>query len=125
MENNEENDLTPKYKVILVGESSVGKTCIIKRYIENNFNSNVQNTIAESFLNKEIEINGKVINLEIWDTAGGEQYRSMANMFFNGSSAVILIYDITSLKSYEELKNYWYQKVKNKFDDDIGKIFFF
>ena len=120
-----ENDSTPIYKVILVGEGGVGKTCIIHRYIENTFDENTKNTLGESFLSKTIEIDDQVISLEIWDTVGGEKYRSLSKIFFNGSSAVIFVYDITKLKTFEELKNYWYQKIKEELGINIGKIYFF
>ena len=74
-------DITPTYKIILIGEAGVGKTCIIQRYIEETFNKEVKTTVGVSFLSKTIEIDDQVISLEIWDTVGGEQYKSMSNMF--------------------------------------------
>ena len=98
-------------KTILVGDSGVGKTSIIGRYL-NKFNENQQATIGASFSNKLENIDGKEILFEIWDTAGQERYRSVNTLFYQDAYICILVYDITSKKSFESLRNYWYDAVK-------------
>ena len=98
-------------KTILVGESGVGKTSIIGRYIKK-FNPNEKSTIGASFTNKKDIINGKTILFEIWDTAGQERFRSINSIFYQDAYICILVYDITNKKSFESLKNYWYNSVK-------------
>ena len=99
-------------KVILLGESSVGKTSLIKRYLKNEFDEVIVSTVSESYLEKIIDINGTTINLEIWDTAGEERFRTLVRNYFKGSHAAILIYDISKRTTFDELKQYWYKEIK-------------
>ncbi len=97
-------------KTIIVGNSGVGKTSIISRYI-GKFNPLEKMTIGASFINKLEEIDGKKVLFEIWDTAGQERYRSINSIFYQDSYICILTYDITKKQSFEDLKNYWYNSV--------------
>ena len=99
-------------KTIVVGDSGVGKTTIIGRYI-NKYNSNEKSTIGASFTNKLEDVNGKNVLFEIWDTAGQERFRSINNIFYQDAYICILVYDITNKKSFESLKEYWYSAVKD------------
>ena len=102
-----ENDMI-KCKVTLIGESSVGKTSIIKQYISNTFNQEIQSTIGGEREYKTIEIDGKKIRLAFWDTAGQEKFRSLSRIFINKSNIVIFVYDITQKDSFEKIKEIWY-----------------
>ena len=105
-------------KTILVGDSGVGKTSIIGRYL-NRFNENQQATIGASFSNKLENINGNEILFEIWDTAGQERYRSVNTLFYQDAYICILVYDITSKQSFESLRSYWYDAVKEHGSDGL------
>lgn len=110
----DDNDLK-SCKVVLVGESGVGKTCITSNFIYETFNSDEMTTTAASFVSKTItfnEYNGINIKYDIWDTAGQENYRSLAKIFYKSSNAAILVYDITDKRSFEEIKKYWYKQIK-------------
>ena len=112
-----ENELDESLKVVLVGESGVGKTSIINQFAKGVFNQDLMSTNGAMFttIKKEFkDSNGrsKLISFEIWDTAGQEKYRSLAKMFFKEASVGLIIYDITSLKSFEEIKNYWMALVR-------------
>ena len=97
-------------KVILVGDSGVGKTCIINKYL-NQYNLDVKTTINTSFYTKiEIIDNYKII-FQIWDTVGQEKYRSLNSLFFKDAHICILVYDITKEESYNNIKDYWYESV--------------
>ena len=98
-------------KTILVGDSGVGKTSIIGRYL-NKFNNNEKATIGASFTNKNEEIDGKQIIFEIWDTAGQERFRSINTIFYQDAYICIMVYDITNKKTFASLKEYWYNAVK-------------
>ena len=98
-------------KTILVGDSGVGKTSIIGRYL-NKFNSNEKATIGASFTNKPEEIDGKQFIFEIWDTAGQERFRSINTIFYQDAYICIMVYDITNKQSFDNLKDYWYNAVK-------------
>ncbi len=99
------NSIAIGYKIILLGESAVGKTSIITRLTKNKFMDLSISTISEYFTEKKMEINGTTIKLEIWDTAGQEKFRSLAKIYYKDAKVVILVYDITSEKSFTELKN--------------------
>jgi small GTP-binding protein len=107
---NKEQELI-RCKTIIVGDSGVGKTSIIGRYI-NKFNVNEKSTIGASFTNKVEKINDKELIFEIWDTAGQERFRSINNIFYQDSYICIMVYDITNRNSFNSLKDYWYNAVK-------------
>ena len=109
-------DDTIRLKLILLGDSGVGKSSILQRYYEDVFDSKIEVTNNAHFLEKEVTINEENVVLELWDTVGQEEYRSLTQIFVKNSKIVIFVYDVTSLKSFESL-NFWYDYVKN----DIGK----
>ena len=107
-------------KIVLIGESGVGKTTIIAQFIDQMFQEDLQSTSGGTFSTKSVKCsNGKILKLEIWDTAGQERYRSVAKMFYKDANAAILVYDITNKFSFEELKNYWAEQVLESSPKDI------
>jgi len=102
-------------KVVLLGESGVGKTCIITQFTEHKFNKAVLSSLSAQFVSKTIEYLdfGKAIKFDIWDTVGQERFRSMAKIFYKDAKVIIFVYDITSLKTFEALQNFWYDEIKN------------
>ena len=94
-------------KIILVGESGVGKTSIISRYMKNLYNDNQASTLSPLSLKKNVIIDGYNIDLEIWDTAGQEQYRSITTLFYKEALICILVYDITKKNTFESIQSYW------------------
>ena len=110
-------------KVVLLGESGVGKTSIISKYTQNVFKSQRLPTTGANFVTKRIilEDENKSINFEIWDTAGQEQYRSLAKVFYRNSDVCILVYDITRKASFDELKNHWVDEVKKNTEQGTSK----
>ena len=110
-------------KVVFIGEAGVGKTSIIQRFIKNTFSSSTSSTTGAIFIEKEMyfeDINQK-IKFELWDTAGQEKYRALAKIFYNNASVCIMVYDITSKKSFDELKNYWAENIKNNISENSCK----
>jgi small GTP-binding protein len=91
------------FKFILVGDSSVGKTAIAKRFCEREFSSDLPQTIGLEFGNRTVSIQENCIRLQIWDTAGQERFRSITRSYFRGSSAVFLVYDITNRESFSHI----------------------
>jgi Ras-related protein Rab-5C len=101
------------FKVVLVGESGVGKTSIITQFIDQTFQEDQQSTTGGTFSTKSVVCdNGKTLKFEIWDTAGQERYRSLTKMFYKDANAAVLVFDITRKDSFEELQNYWAQQIK-------------
>ena len=107
-------------KVVLLGETSVGKTSLISRYVNNTFETNSLTTTGASYAYKTIHLKqyNKSIKFEIWDTAGQERYRSLTKIFYKNASVAILCYDITKKGSFNEIKNYWFNEVKNNSPND-------
>ena len=107
-----------KIKIILIGESGVGKTNLINVSAGKGFNPNEQATLQSSYQLTKLEINGIIFNLSIWDTIGQERLRSLTKIFFKNSKIAILVYDITNRASFEEL-NYWEKTIKEMTDENI------
>ena len=111
----------PGCKVVLVGESGVGKTCIISRFISGAFDFNVTSTNGASYASKNVQYDklGKSLLLDVWDTAGQEKYRSLTKFFYKDAKVAILVYDITKQSSFDSLTNYWYKEVKEHGPENI------
>ena len=99
-------------KITLLGNSGVGKTCIITRYTEGSFEQNKASTSGASYSQKHLVIENKEITLDVWDTAGQEKYRSLGRHFYKDAYIVCLVYDITNLESFQTLKKKWYNDLK-------------
>ena len=110
-------------KVVLLGESCVGKTCFLDRYITNTFESDIMRTTGASYAGKIkcFEKENQSIKFEIWDTAGQKKYRSLAKIFYKDSSVCILVYDITNKNSFDEIRNYWIKEIKENAPKDCSK----
>ena len=91
------------------GESSVGKTCILSRYISGIYEDDHHPSTGPTLGFKSIEIEGESLKLELWDTAGQEKYRSLNKMFYKNADIVLFVYDITNRKSFEEIREYYYE----------------
>ena len=102
-------------KVVLIGESGVGKTSIIQRYINHEFNPSISTTGGANFTTKLMKFEEEKQNLkfEIWDTAGQERFRSLAKVFYKNAAICVLVYDITRRESFLELQNFWIEEIKN------------
>ena len=108
-------------KVVLVGDSGVGKTCIIQRYVNNDYSENTESTSTSTYTCKTIEYKefNKTISFDIWDTAGQELYRALARNFYLNASIGILVYDIRRKESFNSIKDYWYEQLKNSGEENM------
>ena len=107
-------------KVVLIGESGVGKTCIINQFITGEFEEDSLPTLTNQFCRKQFDFpENKSISIDIWDTAGQEQYRSLNRLFYKNAKAVILVYDVSNKLSFDEIKNYWYGQIKQNCENDL------
>ena len=109
------NDNLLEAKVVLIGEAGVGKTSIVRQFTNRGFDPNCQSSISSQFCTKIVNISdiNKSIRFDLWDTSGQERYRSVAKIFYKDSRIIIFVYEIINKKSYESLKQYWYQEVKS------------
>ena len=101
------------FKLILIGNSGVGKSSILQRYIKHTFEESYKCTIGVDFLMKSIIVNGKTVKLQLWDTAGQEKYKSMVSSYYRGANVALIIFDITNHKSFESLPNWIENFYKN------------
>jgi len=104
-----DEDFIPYLKITLIGDSGAGKTCIINRYINDDFFSDKISTMGVSCSNKLVKEDNKLLRVDLWDTAGQEQYRALGSHFYKDSYVIILVYDITNRESFENLKIVWYK----------------
>lgn len=115
----EDNQDVLSFKIILLGDSTVGKTSLILRFCDDKFMEIGTSTIGVDTKTKDIRHNGKKIELEIWDTAGQERFRTLAKNSYQGSDGILLVYDITQKKTFNNIKH-WYDNIKNAID--INKV---
>ena len=111
----EEYDLM--FKILLLGDSGVGKSSLLLRYTKNEFISDLRSTIGVEFALKYLTIDNFQLKVQIWDTAGMERYRSITNAYYKGAKGVIVVYDICRKKSFENVDK-WIDDFKSKADDD-------
>jgi small GTP-binding protein len=108
-------------KVVLLGETGVGKTCLSHCFVQSHSSLESEATIGASFAIKDVVVQGQSLKLHIWDTAGQERYRSLAKMYYHNAQAAVLVYDITKARTFEALQG-WYEELKNSASSDIGKF---
>jgi Ras-related protein Rab-8A len=109
------------FKLLLIGDSGVGKTCLLFRFSEDAFNSTFISTIGIDFKIRTIELDGKKIKLQIWDTAGQERFRTITTAYYRGAMGIMLVYDITNEKTFENIKN-WIRNIEEHAAPDVQKM---
>ena len=112
MSKNEKEEEIISIKITMIGDAGVGKTSIVARYIENDFNPESKSTIGANYSKSELIFNNHKVILDIWDTAGQEKFRSMGRHFYKNSNIIVMVYDVTKIDTFEDIKNYWYDDVK-------------
>ena len=106
------------FKLIFIGDSGVGKSCLTSKAVKNTFEDYYQATVGFEFLTFNIKLNDKVIKMQIWDTCGQEIYRSLIQGFYRNTSATLIVYSKSDRKSFDNL-NSWVKDVKNNTEQDI------
>lgn len=109
------------FKVLLIGDSGVGKTCILHRYTDDSYDENLLATIGIDFKVKALEMRDKRICLQIWDTAGQERFHTITNSYYRGASGIVLVYDITSEKSFANIAT-WLTNINKHASSNVIKI---
>ena len=110
------------YKILLLGDSSVGKTCFLMRYTDNTYQEIHMSTIGIDNKFKDVELeDGKKVKIQIWDTAGQDRFRSITRNYYKGANGIVLIFDVTNKKSYENVKN-WVKKIKEEVSSRVTII---
>ena len=110
-----------KCQLLIIGDSTVGKTSILSRYTNGIFNSNYLATVGLDNFTKDEVIDNKIIRIKIWDTAGQERFKSLTQGFFRNAQGIMIVYDVTNEQTYVNLK-YWIQSIKTHMGSEIEKI---
>ena len=101
-----------KIKIIVVGDSGVGKTNLINRFASDKFDTNSKATIGVEFVYKTLKINKEIIKVEVWDTAGEERYRSITSSYYKGANGAIIVYDLTDEESFKNVESWMNEVIK-------------
>lgn len=99
-----------KCQLLIIGDSTVGKTSILSRYTEGSFSPNYLATVGIDFFTKDEVFNGKIVRIKIWDTAGQERYKALTQGFFRNAHGILIVYDVTNAETFDNLK-YWVQSI--------------
>lgn len=102
-----------KFKMVIVGDSGVGKTNLVKRFIYDTFSKDSKATVGVEFLYKSFVINGKIFKVELWDTAGQERYKSMTSAYYKAARGGLVVFDVTNQKSFDDVDT-WCKEVREK-----------
>ncbi|CAB4016411.1 ras-related Rab-24-like [Paramuricea clavata] len=97
-------------KVVLLGKVDSGKTCLVTRYITDTFSPEQPSTIGAAFCRKDINVEGQLLSLAIWDTAGAERYQAMSSMYYRNAKAALICFDLTDASSFEKA-DYWVKQI--------------
>eukprot|EP00941_MAST-03F_sp_MAST-3F-sp1_P002556 g2556.t1 len=114
-------DYDMQVKLLMIGDSGVGKTCLLLRYAQDAFSKTFITTIGIDFKNKLVDYKGKKIRLQIWDTAGQERFRTITQSYFRGAQGILLCYDITDANTFVNV-NTWIDSIRTKADASVTKI---
>ena len=109
------------FKLLLIGDSGVGKTCVLYRFSDDAFNATFISTIGIDFKIKTIELKGKKIKLQIWDTAGQERFHTITTSYYRGAMGIMLVYDITNAKSFDNIAK-WLRNIDEHASEEVVKM---
>jgi len=108
-------------KLLLIGDSGVGKSCLLLRFCDDSWTPSFITTIGIDFKIRTIELDGKRIKLQIWDTAGQERFRTITTAYYRGAMGILLVYDVTDERSFSNIQN-WYSNVEQHASEGVDKI---
>lgn len=111
----------PKYKIVLLGDAGVGKSCLALQYADNTFTPNFLSTLGVEFKTKIETVHGKRVKLQIWDTAGQERFRTITESYYRGASGVLLVFDLTVMSSFEHITS-WLKEIDHQVSEDYVKV---
>ena len=109
------------FKIILIGDTSVGKTNILTKYLSDEFDPNSKATVGVEFGTKNFKIENKIVKVQIWDTAGQERYRSITNAYYKGAKGAFIVYDIANKKTFDDIEK-WISDLRTNSDENLSII---
>jgi len=109
------------FKLLLIGDSGVGKSCLLLRFSDDTYTDSYISTIGVDFKIRTIELDGKTIKLQIWDTAGQERFRTITSSYYRGAHGIIVVYDCTDLESFNNVKQ-WLEEIDRYACENVNKL---
>jgi small GTP-binding protein len=107
------------FKLLLIGDSGVGKSCLMARFAKEDYSDAYNGTIGIDFWTKTIQLDGKTVKLQIWDTAGQERFRTITSNYYRGAHGIIVVYDVTDQESFNNVKQ-WLQEIDRYGDEKVN-----
>merc|ERR1712023_164091 len=104
--------------LVLIGDSGVGKSCLLLRFADDTYTDSYISTIGVDFKIRTIELDGKTVKLQIWDTAGQERFRTITSSYYRGAHGIIIVYDVTDKESFQNVKH-WLQEIEKYANDGV------
>ena len=108
-------------KLLLIGDSAIGKTSLLLRYMDDRFSQSFVSTIGIDFKVKLLELDGQKVRLQIWDTAGQERFRTITSSYYRGAHGIIIVYDITDRESFDNVKQ-WLNEIDRYACENVNKL---
>lgn len=109
------------FKLLLIGDSGVGKSCLLLRFADDSYTDSYISTIGVDFKIRTVELDGKVIKLQIWDTAGQERFRTITSSYYRGAHGIIVVYDVTDQDSFNNVKQ-WLNEIDRYASETVQKL---
>ncbi|XP_069500390.1 ras-related protein ORAB-1-like [Ambystoma mexicanum] len=109
------------FKLLLIGDSGVGKSCLLLRFADDTYTDSYISTIGVDFKIRTIELEGKTIKLQIWDTAGQERFRTITSSYYRGAHGIIIVYDVTDQDSFSNVHQ-WLEEINRYASDNVNKL---
>jgi len=108
-------------KLLLIGDSGVGKSCLLLRFSDDTFTTSFITTIGIDFKVRTVELDGRRVKLQIWDTAGQERFRTITTAYYRGAMGILLVYDVTDESSFNNIRN-WIRNIEQHASDNVNKV---
>ena len=109
------------FKLLLIGDSGVGKSCLLLRFADDTYSDSYISTIGVDFKIRTLELDGKTVKLQIWDTAGQERFRTITSSYYRGANGIAIVYDVTDMESFNNVKH-WNAEIDRYASEGVTKI---